>query len=294
MQVSNTSVFAFVEGWSDRFFYHRICDPVRKETSLTFAVRTAEEIPSNERGKTALLSFFSYLRRRRWLLQDFKGKKFAIIFFIDKDVDEFIGARKRSKHIIYTEHYQFENYAFQHTDLCEVAAVAASLDLESVSLRIQDQTQWRLRAAGEWKDWVCLCLIARFLDAACPSGYSRHSQINDGAYGGVVNTRFIQFENDLRLASGMATPEFQRVSEKIRHRVNRIYEAGLHDQIFKGQWYARFLAEDIHTAAAGRRYNTNGLESRVLDNAIAKLDFQQTWVNRFTPRIVSLVAPLRL
>jgi hypothetical protein len=292
LQLSKTDLFAFVEGWSDRFFYDRICAKSCEGSDLTFEVRTAQELPDQTGGKAALLSFFSYLRRRRLLLHEFKGKKSAVIFLLDKDIDDVLGTRKRSRHVIYTEYFQLENYLIRHAEIAEIAAAAASLDVHSVRSIIGDQRQWMQKAATEWKQWVSICITARILQANCRCTYSLHSQINDGPYSGVVAADLALLTTELQTASGLPAAKLDRWLERTRRRIDRIYAAGRYDNVFKGKWYAHFLAEDIRRAAVGRAYNANGLGERIFSAAAAKLNFGEAWVLHFRDRLASVLQSL--
>jgi hypothetical protein len=168
LQMSRIDVFVFVEGKSDRYFYDRICETATAGTGLSHEVRTADELDLPSKGKAALLQFFCYLRRRRLLAHDFKGKKLCTVFFADKDVDDFLKRVKRSSHLVYTKYYHFENYLMRYTDLADVSAATASLDVNSMRNTLGDQERWRRRAADEWKDWVKLCITTIAADARCP------------------------------------------------------------------------------------------------------------------------------
>lgn len=293
LQISRTNLFAFVEGQSDLYFYDRICGLASRGASLVYDVRMAQELPGNTGGKEALLDFFSSLRRRKLLSHEFKGKKLAIIFFLDKDIDDLLKIRRRSKHLIYTEFYELENYLISQTDACEVAAAAASLDVNSIKSIVGNQVTWMARAAAEWKEWVKLCTLARRLDADCGCTFSSHSRINEGPYGGVAIPRHQDFTARLQTASGLPQEQFQRILDQTGRRIDRIYAAGRHDGVFKGSWYPRFLAEDVRKAARGRPCDFNSLEKRIHAAAAAKLDFEQPWADYFRSRMSAIVHDLQ-
>ena len=118
-----------------------------KLAGIEYEICLAQELPQLTGGKSSLLKFFKYLKRVSSLLDDFKGEKTAGFFYLDKDIDDILKACNNSEHIVYTEHYSFENYLFQHGDLVEATAAAASLDLASVRRVLDtDKTSWRRRA----------------------------------------------------------------------------------------------------------------------------------------------------
>jgi hypothetical protein len=281
MQMSRVELFVFVEGKADRYFYERVCSHGHADSGVTYQVKTADELAIGTVGKTALLDFFTYLRDRKLLAHSFKGKKLAALFIADKDVDDFLRTYKKSIHLIYTEFYHRENYPMRYSDLADVAADAASLDVPSVHAVLGNQDLWRRRAASEWKEWIKLCLVARRTQANCPSNYSQKSQINNGPYGGVDQTRLANSRAALETASGLPTATFQRLWARVDGFVERMLKIGQHDRLFKGTWYASFLVEDISLAAAGRAYKSNGLEARLMDTAVSKLDFAGSWAYFF-------------
>lgn len=293
LQLSRVDLHAFVEGWSDRYFYDKICQRVCRETAMKSHVRTAGELPGETGGKTSLLRFFEYMRRKKLLLQEFKGHRFALIFFLDKDIDDLRRRQKQSNHLIYTEYYHLENYFFRYADLIEVSAAAASLDADSIRAVLGDQRLWMVRVANEWKEWVKLCSAAQLLDARVGCGYSRPSQIHHAPYGALNIAAANALADQLEMTCGLTVVQFRRLIARNSQRIDRIYIAGQHDRVFKGEWYARFLAEDIRKAAAGRAYNANGLESRLLSAIPLSLDVDQAWAGHFKSPISFLVRQLQ-
>ena len=122
MQLSTNNLFVFVEGWSDRYFYDTLAESRCTPVGLSHRVSTAQEISTRSVGKSGLLEFFEYLRRRGRLLSELQGKKTAIMFCFDKDVDDFRRVTKRSLHVFYTEHYDIENHLCIHGNILSAAA----------------------------------------------------------------------------------------------------------------------------------------------------------------------------
>jgi hypothetical protein len=291
LQMSQCNVFVFVEGWTDRYFYDKLCQLAFKGASITYQVRTSEEISGSNVGKAALLGFFSYLRERKFLFHEFKGKKLATVFFLDKDIDDYLRARKRSKHVAYTEHYSLENYLFKYSPLVDVAAAAACLDVCAVASVITDQENWLRRAALEWKEWIGLCLLTRIIGVNSRSNYGRHqSQVNNGAYGGIIPSSVPKMRAEILTASGLSNQDFDLIERRVNRLVDRAFSEGRQDRIFRGTWYGRFLVEDVEKAAAGRHYNSNGLQTRFLAIANSRLDFACPWAAPFLGPLRSVMA----
>src|SRR5262249_11363245 len=129
MQMSSHALFVFVEGKSsDPYFYGKICHSAMSQSGKTYCICRAAELPGSTGGKQAVLGFFQYLRNRGSLLDDFKGKKTAMLFFVDKDIADFLHRRLRSEYLCYTAYYNVENYIFRHGDLAEGGALASSME----------------------------------------------------------------------------------------------------------------------------------------------------------------------
>lgn len=128
MQMSDTKLYVFVEGKQcDPYFFAQVC-AVTLCSRTTYYISTARQMPGNSGGKQALLKFFIYLRNRRSLVSSLGGQKTACIFFLDKDVDDIQRKRKRSPHVVYTKHYDVQNYVFVNGDITKGSAAAASVD----------------------------------------------------------------------------------------------------------------------------------------------------------------------
>ena len=156
MQISGQGLYIFVEGDSDKFVYSRLADSECKGCRVDYLVVSGEDIRGGGGGKNVLLGFFDYLRRMRSLVDIFKGSTTVSIFFLDKDIDDLLRTKRRSAHVVYTQHYDIEAYYFIHGDLCTAAATSASLDIGSVRAMISDYSLWRRQAATCWKEWVKL------------------------------------------------------------------------------------------------------------------------------------------
>lgn len=288
-QMSRIDIFVFIEGWADRYFYDKLCQFVCQGVAAACQVRTSEEIGGRASGKTAMLDFFGYLRRKKLLFHQFKGKKVAVVFFLDKDVDDFLRVQKRSNHVIYTEYYCLENYLFRHVDLAKVTAAAVGLDAGSVKATMGDQDAWLHNVASQWKDWVRLCLTTRLLGANCQCNYGRPSQVNQDTFGNPVAARVAQVTSDILVASGLPIPRFDTALRKAGRIVDNTYARRQHDRVFKGKWYGGFLAEVARQAATGRPYNANGLD-RIPAIANASTDVSEPWAEGLRKPFLKIVA----
>lgn len=282
MQISRAALFIFVEGYTDRYVYSQIADCECQASGVDFQMVAAEELPGGAGGKPALLNFFDYLRRKSSLIDSFKGKTTVSIFFLDKDIDDFLRTKRRSEHIVYTETYELENYLFMHGELSEAAAASTSLEARRIRAALDGYTSWRQTAAAKWAEWVKLCLFShtRKIGSACNYGRPR-SPINRLAYEPVEADKYECYLSALRSQCNLAAGQFERCFARLCRKVDRLYSTGQHDLIFKGRWYVCFLVEDIQKIAGGRRYQSRYLDQRLLSSLAQTLNFDDAWAEYF-------------
>jgi hypothetical protein len=203
LQISTFQLFAFVEGPSDSPFYDGICSQVCKSRGIPFQVRTAVELPGATGGKPGLLAYFQELRRRNRLLTSFKGKKMAIVFFLDKDVEDISRRKKRSPFLIYTRWYDVENHIIENCNIIRAAKIAAGLDQQTLEPFLNDSMAWRRSASARWKDWVKLCLFARLQGLNCDCSFGSHSRVNRPSHGSVDSAAIQSRLASMRSALGL-------------------------------------------------------------------------------------------
>jgi hypothetical protein len=293
MQISSAQVFVFVEGKTDRFFYNGLCRESLEPIGVNYQLRLAQELPGDTGGKLALLRFFSYLEKKGALVDDFKGTRTGTLFYLDKDLDDLSGKDKLSTHIVYTESYEAENYLFSKGDLIKATAAATSLDHSHIRRELGSSSQsWRRNAAENWKDWVKLCVFSVLQKISYECNYSVHSRINQCPYGPLLVADYIARLGELERRSGLTARGFRTVYNRISRSVDELYSEGDFDVVFKGKWYAFFLAEDAKTMAAGQPFDSSSLASKLLLGLLLTLDFSAPWTRHFRDPLENLIRML--
>lgn len=288
--MSSNQIFVFVEGKiNDPYFYGEICRAVVSQSGIRYTICQAKEIPGGTGGKPSLIAFFLYLKRNYALLDNFKGKKTAIIFFLDKDVDDLLRKQRHSEHVVYTQYYDVENHIFVEGDLAKAAAASASMDYQEIITGIGDYKKWRYQVAEKWKEWVKLCLFARKKDIGCECSYRYPSQINNPLYGLLDSTAYAKYLNILENRSGLSSEKFKRAFKRVSKQVDDLYVAGESDRIFKGKWYAGFLEAKIKTIAGNTPFNSKTLANRLTTAITVTLDFDAPWAKHFKEPLKKLI-----
>ncbi len=289
MQMSQATLFAFVEGQQDQAFYGRLCYASCTPARASYQLATAGELPGGAVGKKGLLTFYDFLEARSALCHALHGKTTVAAFFLDKDIDDYCGTCRSSPHAIYTEYYEVENYYFRHGDVILALALAAPLDVQVVRSGLPTPEAWRRTCAEAWRDWVKLCIFARAHALNVPSNYGVRSRINHGADGPVDWNLHATYVQRLQATSGMNNADFHELMDQVSNWVDGLYAKNEYDRVFRGKWYASFLSEITPSVAGSHPYNPNGLEERVLAAAAATLTPAGAWSRYLSRRIATLV-----
>lgn len=290
MQMSQASIFAFVEGKDlDPFFYGKICMSVCGPKGMRYELCKANELPPHAGGKTTLIEFHNYLRRKRCLLAVLGGKKTTAVFFLDKDIDDLLRSLLRSKHIIYTRYYDVHNEVYRHGNLVLGAAGAASLDETVLSSLLADSTKWCAQASQRWQDWLVLCLISARKKVKCQHNFRVPSQIQCPKTGNADPTLLNQAKSITATRLHLGTTDFQRIYDSYHARVDEYFKSGQHDIVFKGKWYPRLLDEDILRLMGQVDYMKDGFTKRITSSVAVTLDFADSWTDYYTSRFQAAI-----
>lgn len=291
MQMSRQTLFVFVESRDiDRYFYSMLVDLVCKRKKITYEIVAAEELSDGGGGKQILLGFFDYLKRRSSLINRSGNKMTISVFFLDKDVDDYRRAKRRSAHVIYTEPYEVENYLFMFGELCQAVGASGSIDIASIHTGIGDYSQWRKHAASNWKDWVKLCLFSTARNIGSPCSYGGNkSLINQDSYGALLANEHSNKLASAQSKSGMTLGQFERSFKRLSRHVDKLYETDRYDIVFKGKWYIPFILEDMRRITGSRRYNRTGIQERLLSCLMSSLNFSNAWSEVFREPLRKLI-----
>jgi len=290
MQMSQASIFILVEGKDlDPFFYGHICQSVCGPKGMHYKLCKANELPPQAGGKTALIEFYNYLRRKRCLVSVLDGKKTTAIFFLDKDIDDLSRSLRRSKHIIYTRFYEVHNEVYRHGNLVRGAACATSLEETVLSPLLTDSAKWCAQASRRWQDWLVLCLISARKNVACQRNFGVCSKIQCPKTGNVNPTLLCEAKSKIAAGLHLSATDFQRLYDSYHARVDRYFRSGRHDIVFRGKWYPYLLDEDIRLLMGQVKYLKKGFTSKITSSVASTLDFTDSWTDYYTSRLQAAI-----
>jgi hypothetical protein len=279
MEMSSTKLFVFVEGiQSDPFFYGSICTTVLN-SEISFDVVTANQIPGNAGGKSALMKFFEFLRQKKALVTVLGGINTTSLFFVDKDIDDILRKKKKSPHLVYTKYYDVQNYLFLHGDIEKALCAAASINPNHLIGQNFDAVTWTKSASALWSEWVALCIYVAISDLRCSANYGIPSKIQSRPFG---STDLSLYNKETReLARKIGTPVSTlraNIDLEVKSFEKRLSKSD-HHKLFKGKWFSPILADNLASILGSIPYNKNGLSARLPSAIAATLDFNQPWAD---------------
>lgn len=292
LQISRHSVFAFVEGKKlDSFFYGGICSGACCKNNLSYQIRRARELPYQAGGKSTLIQFYRYLRRNKKLITNFGGKKTALVFFLDKDVDDVLRNKCRSTHVIYTKYYDVHNHLFLNGDLVKAVAAATAIDENEIKHSTLFRNKWCRSAAQRWRDWVILCLFSQIYRVGNPN-YGVSSRINSPINGTVDDNLFKVEVEKAQRRLGWPTNMIRAKLSRVEKIVDRHFANDSQDTVFKGKWYSTLIEQDLRDFFRVTHVDVSGVASRI-DSALATtLDYKAPWTEHFTVALEQVLAEL--
>lgn len=290
LQISSDQLAILIEGRDDKYFYDQLCSPTFGHVRA--GVRSAQELPGGASGKQTLLKLYDYLRPRARLFHEFKGKKIAVLFFLDKDVDDYAKRQKRSEHVVYTEYYDHEAYLFREGNSIKAIAAAAEADENKVKAWLGDAQQWRHKASDRWKDWVKLCLFANLRKIHGVYNYGATSRLNVPLHGNVNAAEFARRRAELEVKSGLSRSQFKRAFNRVAAKIETAYASDQAEKVFKAKWYSAIAETETRQAAGSYPINGNALGGRLPACLVLTMNFEEPWAEWFRNPVRALIARL--
>jgi hypothetical protein len=287
LQISRFSLFAFVEGKAiDPNFFGRVCCRICEPRGVLCRILTAKELPGGTEGKARLVAFYRYARSKGKLRSILNGKVTVLVFFLDKDIDDTTRRKCRSKHVVYTAHYDVQNYVFRHGDFIRSVSAAASIDENE--LHQYFGRNWCETAARRWKEWITLCLFSVVYAGGRIANYRNISKVNTPPNGpvdlGLYTAALAQARSNCQLKQA----QFERAIGRLTTRVEKHLSKGTYDLVFKGKWYSTLLEMDLRSAFPGRGQLRN-IGTKATAALLATLDLSQPWAEHLLKPVAALM-----
>lgn len=281
-QMSASDFFCFVEGTdADAYIYSEISNPLFLTSGHSHEFFPANSLTSDGKcgGKQILLNFFKYLKIEKCLSTTWKGKKTTFIFFLDKDIDDIDSSIIKSKHLIYTEYYDIQNYLFRFGNLIQASAAASSIPAVKVSASIGDVNVWLDTCIYHWKEWIAFCMHLKYHSINI-KGYGRVSDINSTPYGPIDFAKFQTFKRLAIRKSGLKKSTYCYTFKQFEKKINTLIGLGKGDKVFKGKWYINWILDHLKAS-----HGVSTTPAAITSALATSLDFNEEWSSYFSKKI---------
>lgn len=290
-QQSATRLFIYVEGKKhDRAYYEELATNLCAASNIRYLLEISRNIPhsNNREGKEALKEAHRFLEGLSLLRNSFKGKKTAVLFFVDKDVDDLKGELKAAEGLVYTRYYNVENHIVAETRLGRAIALAGSADPQVVEAKLGDQSLWRYRSAAAQKKWVYACVVAQLNRISVPN-YAAFSRVNDELTGKFCPTKWESHLSLLRAQGKLSKSILSMKLRTAREIVDSLYRSGRQDEVFKGNWYGPFLEKTAVQLIGSGNFVRTEFSQSIWISMISKIERNAASSQHFRDAITSAV-----
>jgi hypothetical protein len=253
--MAGPTLIALVEGINDIYFYEKILAHYSQERAagLRYQVRTPREVSGVADGKQALLSLFRKLRLNGKLQIHASSSTKTVIFFADKDYDDYSGKRLRNAHLIYTSGVTLENALYELGDLRESLAAIIGRSLPAMGVAaLEDIVVWKKSCAISWKEWIVYCLMCEVSGVAPRRNRAGPSKVHSGFPPVFQQAVFDGMFDEFAGLVGDRVRAEQHLARASR-AVERALRSNEVDRVFCGKWYPYFLKGAV--AALGQPFS---------------------------------------
>ncbi|TAJ48670.1 MAG: hypothetical protein EPO52_11205 [Herbiconiux sp.] len=280
-KMSAHRIFAVVEGRNfDRPYYERLLEQVPyTEDARRISVRLAEEIEldgESAGGKSHALQLREFFESRAELKQSNQGGDVLIMFFLDRDVDDFVrGAPPRN--VVHTEMQDVEAQILWLGDLKR--AVGSSHGLASAQVtKLTELDNIPGSLAALWREWILLRLIAESANAPSTARFAQTSQINKPWYGAIDPAAHAELCS--RVATAVGVDAFSTARLLASTYFDERLAAGRSAELVKGKWAASYVLHYVHSTLSDETIRANVSNEALLSACLETIEFKGDCVQR--------------
>lgn len=274
--MSRARVWAVVEGSNhDVPFYEGLLTDGAGITTVEFVSADDIEVGGVAAGgKLHALKIYETLNAVGGLRQENKATKVDVVFFLDRDDDDYLGLLVESEHVQYTHFSDVEAEIVMHSDLARAVARAFSVSRLDAVAHTPEQPDSDL--AARWAEWIAL----RLASGECKwsdTRFAQPSSINVPRYGGVDVTRIDPICERVRRAS----PEWDEALERARAHVAGASFRGDSGRLIKGKWLPAFIVHLITQSFGSGRSLPRVGSAHLVTACLMTIDFRAVWHKRY-------------
>ncbi|TCN55927.1 hypothetical protein EV641_103274 [Rhodococcus sp. SMB37] len=274
----------------DRAFYSRLLESISPNGYARSVVMLAETLTVEGQcagGKPHMLKLYDSFKTSDTLLQENVAGQSAVIFFLDRDLDDYLTPLVPREHLIFTQNMDVESEIFAHAKLDRALCATHGLDQVEVSDFFASIPQPTSNLFKIWRMWIKLRLIS--LHCEIPNGrrFSQPSKINSNTYGEVCNERYQAIHDELQKCA--QSTEFEDVKSRVESDLENIIALQREYTLVPGKWipgYLRHLIEERFRSDIVRK-NVSDLE--ITTACLQSIEFSDSWTSYYETQLQSIL-----
>lgn len=274
VRMSRFRVWAVVEGASrDVPFYESLLVQGAHCDSVSVIQASDLEVDGScSGGKSHSLKIFRALQGLNGLEQENNATIIDVIFFLDRDDDDYLGLLETDPHVAYTSHADVEAEIASHTCLQAAVAHAFSISRTDAERAIPGSAISDL--ANIWSEWIALRLAAEECDWG-GARFAQSSKINVPKFGEVDPELQVKVCTEITKED----PDGWRDAlERARAHVFGLMASGKGARLVKGKWLTEYIAHLVASDFSGERPVPKVSRDQFMSTCSVSVDYEKVWV----------------
>jgi hypothetical protein len=285
--MSDKEFWIIVEGRDhDRPHYERLMRSMDSTAGRKFSIRLAEETKVDGKaagGKEHALALHDKLAKSHELTQKNKALTSQIVFFLDRDRDDFSGLLRTGEHVFYTHGSDVEADILANSDVWSAISMAYGID-DSLTWKIRREvTDLPTSLMSLWRDWLELGLTALATGSPGHAPWSQLSMVNIDQFGPVDIDAVTQAVTKIR--TSCSTDEYEAAGSKAARHLK---DNGT--RLLKGRWLSRYIRSLVKVHLADEVVRAKVSPDAVIDTALSSLDYRADWTASYDRGFQGLLA----
>ncbi|GLB67887.1 hypothetical protein [Arthrobacter mangrovi] len=291
MQMGRTRLWVMVEGRDyDRAFYERLLETVPELEHASVSIRLAEQLSVDgisAGGKKHLLKIFHYLKSEDALTHRNRKGAVAAAFFLDRDIDDFLGTCENDVHVVYTKNMDVESEILANGDLMRALGSSHGLGREHLRPLFRALGDPLSSLAMLWREWILLRLVAARTGLPSSPRFASVSQINEDTYGALDESSLQELKEAVisHVGADNWASEWSLAEQYIGHRL----ENGEAASLLHGKWIAGYLKHLVRVHLAEEIIKSGTSDREIIASCLETLSYSGAWTDHYVRAVQSII-----
>lgn len=284
IRMSKTRLWAIVEGKNfDTPFYEGLLHDGGGISATLLECEDIEVDGVAAGGKNHGLKIIDRLASLGALEQQNNSTKIDVVFFADRDDDDYTSSMSSNSHVAYTQHADVESEIVAWSNLALTTAHAFSIPREEATAATNED--YHATLGDIWLEWITLRLSSAAVGWS-DTRFSHESQVNDPKYGPIDQLRV----NKLCARVAGARSGWANELNRARQQMQQEQATSIHRYRVKGKWLAPFIVARVSDSLSAQRVPVRVHPTTYMASCLTHVDFDKCWNATYRPRLEPLLS----